>query len=529
MRQYQSGKPPLLLLQAILLAGSKVCTSPELLDADGSAIPAALTFYKRTKALFDADYETDRVTIIQALVLMGWYSESAGDVVKDAFYWTRIATAIAQSSGMHRSAQRTQLSMTDKRLWKRIWWTLFTRDRLLAIALGRPVLINIDECDVEMLGVDDFIEGEDASNDVLLDPLHAQFFLQQVSLCTIMSHLLSKQYLIASEALPHWCKNCPKEVSWEISPHFWSALLYSTYNTILCLLYLARPQPQVAAFHAAAMITSITGELSAHNELLYCPAFMVQSLVSALAMQRFQMQSNMLSKTQEIERQMRSCLAAVRDISGVWPGAKVSYMLLQERLGLGDEREIQSIDQLPCQNSHEESAKGTSDEGAFEFSHTISQSEQLLKEGLTTVKTQPLQPSPNAGPHSTPNMVTPPIQIPGQATQILPPTHGFLDTCDLPQLRDTEYQGLQSLWQFELSQIVQDFGSIDAPSGTTMPLPSDIENCFITPDPQDRDMSDLNSDTCKTDLWENRVIRPFPLGDIWLQHVEPVVIDSLYS
>jgi len=77
MARYRDSKnpPSLLLLQAMLLAGSRVCTNPQLMDANGSTTPAAMTFYKRAKALYDANYEDDRVTIVQALVLMGWYWE----------------------------------------------------------------------------------------------------------------------------------------------------------------------------------------------------------------------------------------------------------------------------------------------------------------------------------------------------------------------------------------------------------------------------------------------------------------------
>ena len=73
MRQYRNPEDPpsLLLLQAVLLAGSRVCNSPQLVDANGSTMPAALTFYKRAKALYDANYEDDRVTIVQSLLLMG--------------------------------------------------------------------------------------------------------------------------------------------------------------------------------------------------------------------------------------------------------------------------------------------------------------------------------------------------------------------------------------------------------------------------------------------------------------------------
>lgn len=77
MRRYRDNEnpPSLLLLQAMLLAGSRVCTNPQLMDTNGSTTPAAMTFYKRAKALYDANYEDDRVTIVQALILMGWYWE----------------------------------------------------------------------------------------------------------------------------------------------------------------------------------------------------------------------------------------------------------------------------------------------------------------------------------------------------------------------------------------------------------------------------------------------------------------------
>jgi hypothetical protein len=89
MRQYRDPKnpPSLLLLQAILLAGSRVCTNPQLMDTNGSTTPAAITFYKRAKALFDANYEDDRVTIVQALLLMGWYWE--GPEGKLPLHWSR--------------------------------------------------------------------------------------------------------------------------------------------------------------------------------------------------------------------------------------------------------------------------------------------------------------------------------------------------------------------------------------------------------------------------------------------------------
>ncbi len=167
------------------------------------------------------------------------------DVTKNVFYWSRVAIIVAQGSGMHRSVEASQLSKADKRLWKRIWWTLFTRDRSVAVALGRPCGIVTDDSDVEMVSEDDFNDDEvDRPSEFSADPVHVQFFLNYVKLCEIMGLVLSQQYSVACKvrkhnaldlthsdmALADWLQNCPKEVSWERPRHhFWSALLHANY------------------------------------------------------------------------------------------------------------------------------------------------------------------------------------------------------------------------------------------------------------------------------------------------------------
>ncbi|KAF4446479.1 cutinase transcription factor 1 alpha [Fusarium austroafricanum] len=365
MRQYRDPKnpPSLLLLQSVLLAGTRACNNPQLMDANGSTTPAALTFYKRAKALYDANYEDDRVTIVQSLLLMGWYWEGPEDVTKNVFYWTRVATIVAQGSGMHRSVELSQLSRADKRLWKRIWWSLFTRDRSVAVALGRPVHINLDDADVEMLTEDDFIEDEaDRVSEYPPDPIHVQFFLEYVKLCEIMGLVLSQQYSVASKgrqrnaidlthsdmALADWLQNCPKIVYWEMPRHhFWSALLHSNYYTTLCLLHRAHmppggssrlpdPSPYPSrniAFQAAAMITSIVENLAAHDQLRYCPAFVVYSLFSALIMHVYQMKSPVPSIQQVTQDRLRSCMSAMKEISRVWLVGKMVYALFESIMG----------------------------------------------------------------------------------------------------------------------------------------------------------------------------------------------------
>ncbi|RMZ87637.1 hypothetical protein DV736_g5145, partial [Chaetothyriales sp. CBS 134916] len=368
MKRYRDPKnpPSLLLLQAVLLAGSRVCTNPQLMDANGSTTPAAMTFYKRAKALYDANYEDDRITIVQALILMGWYWEGPEDVTKNVFYWTRVAIVVAQGAGMHRSVENSQLSRQDKRLWKRVWWSLFTRDRSVAVALGRPVSINTDDSDVEMISEQDFIEDEgDAAADFRQDPVHVQFFLQYVKLCEIMGLVLSQQYSVASKtrrtntidlthsdmALADWLQNCPREVYWERSRHhFWSALLHSNYYTTLCLLHRSHMPPattrspehenvdmaypsRTIAFQAAGMITSIVENLLQHDEVKYTPAFIVYSLFSALIMHVYQMRSSVASVVAASHERINVCMNALKEVAKVWLVAKMVHTLFESILG----------------------------------------------------------------------------------------------------------------------------------------------------------------------------------------------------
>ncbi|KAI0206194.1 fungal-specific transcription factor domain-containing protein [Astrocystis sublimbata] len=454
MRQYRDPKNPLslLLLQAVLLAGSRVCQNQQLMDANGSTTPAALTFYKRAKALYDANYEDDRVTIVQSLLLMGWYWEGPEDVTKNVFYWSRVAIIVAQGSGMHRSVEGSQLSPADKRLWKRIWWTLFTRDRSVAVALGRPCNINLEDCDVEMLTEDDFIEDEpDNAAGLPPDQIHVHFFLQYVKLCEIMGLVLSQQYSVASRglrqnaidlthsdmALADWLQNCPKVVYWEMPRHhFWSALLHSNYYTTLCLLHRAHMPPNTGshtqlklsdesaypsrniAFHAAGLITSIIENLSAHDELRYCPAFVVYSLFSALIMHVYQMRSPVLVIQRLTNDRIRTCMNALKEVSKVWLVGKMVYTLfesilgnknLEERLqkaaGKRHKKAQQTLSQLDQHQRQQEASKRKYDEMAIDFSVTTPTHQESYE------RSRPQTPRNN---ESTPNPATmgPPLISP---------------------------------------------------------------------------------------------------------------------
>lgn len=270
---------------------------------------------------------------------------------------------------MHRSVEHSQLSQADKRLWKRIWWTLFTRDRSVAVALGRPVHINTDDSDVEMVTEEDFLDDEPGfPAEYPPDPLHVQFFLHHVKLFEIMGLVLAQQYSVASKgrrnnqidlmqsdlALADWMVHVPPEMRYHVEDksrqNFWAALLNSTYYTTLCLLHRAHMPPAIStnsdqpvdehqypsraiAFRAAHGITSIVDNLVQHDQLKYCPAFIVYSLFSALIMHVYQMRSTNSQVVAETRERMRKCMDALQQVSRVWIVAKMVYTLFESILG----------------------------------------------------------------------------------------------------------------------------------------------------------------------------------------------------
>ncbi|GMG00531.1 unnamed protein product [Aspergillus oryzae] len=74
LRQYESAEdsPSILLLQAMLMVASR-CSTSEQRSKEYTVSPR--TFYKKAKALYDAGYETNLITVVQAVVLLGAYWE----------------------------------------------------------------------------------------------------------------------------------------------------------------------------------------------------------------------------------------------------------------------------------------------------------------------------------------------------------------------------------------------------------------------------------------------------------------------
>jgi hypothetical protein len=89
------------------------------------------------------------VLIQSALLVSFWFSD-----VEDVFqswHWTGIAISLSQTLGLHRNPdhpdKNNSIGDQQRRLWRQIWWSCVLRDAWLSLGMGRPLRIDLDDCD----------------------------------------------------------------------------------------------------------------------------------------------------------------------------------------------------------------------------------------------------------------------------------------------------------------------------------------------------------------------------------------------
>ncbi|KAK5988246.1 Cutinase transcription factor 1 beta-like protein [Cladobotryum mycophilum] len=289
--------PSLLLLQAILFTATATIPMSTVRDMGFSLRKQARgAFHRRTRYLYDFDYETDDIIIIQALLLMSHYYSSMVEQ-KHTWFWVHQAISIAQGIGLHRDAKQSP----QRKLWARVWWACFVRDRLITLGTGRPMHINSLDCSVPVLTLSDVEEDGDSDEDRGVKAMFVEF----VRLCQSMGDVLSlpRTIVTASTALLNhvefcetalrgWRDNLIEEAKERKVPAnrsekrsirvMYRAILHMMYNIVMISLHQSQharddgrsgstqsPPPKVRA--AAQDSTRLVTELVDLDLVKFCP------------------------------------------------------------------------------------------------------------------------------------------------------------------------------------------------------------------------------------------------------------------
>ncbi|KAL4930506.1 transcription factor domain-containing protein [Aspergillus undulatus] len=200
------GDISLLLFQAVMFVATAFVDLKHLQAAGYTTRKSARNaFYTRLRLLYSLDCEEDRIVIVQTLLLMTYWSDHMNNPQRDIWDWIGICSTNAYSIGLNRDPSTSDMDIRTKRLRTRLWWCLFSRDRLIAMGLRRPTQVNEGSSNLPMLRLDDFdfepfhpavIEQfhcrqlEDASHQKRL----ATMFIEKAKLCQCIGRVLFAQY-----------------------------------------------------------------------------------------------------------------------------------------------------------------------------------------------------------------------------------------------------------------------------------------------------------------------------------------------
>ena len=336
MEQYKNPamRPPLILLQSIFLVGAHVTKLPSIAKVRRQFKVAT---FRRAKALFDQRIETNRLTLVQAALLLTWHSQNTDDASANDTYWSGLACSIAFGLGVHRDSRYSQMTEFDKKLYKRVWWMVFITNVISSFIHGRPPLIRREEVDIEKLEISDY-EGDETDYS---QEYNVAYIRDMVSLCEIILHMRdvfapavspekkAKRFSEVDAMLSQWSiqrlqansNPTAKTVSLQQTFDYWSGVLYYTYHHVVLVLHRSREDSQTSqaiSSQASASLIALFADFEQKDAIRFCWFGATNALFAALIQISAPLQSKSASVMVSSLYSLKSALPALRRLSEDW-------------------------------------------------------------------------------------------------------------------------------------------------------------------------------------------------------------------
>ncbi|KAJ5204614.1 Cutinase transcription factor 1 alpha [Penicillium cinerascens] len=341
--QYQQRKLSRLLLQSLLFVGSTFCDESELHKAGlENRRQATYLFYNNAKDLYDAEYETNKITIIQSLFLLS-FRRAGATLEKDARHWLGAAITLAETKALHRSAG-SRVSKRQ-RLRKRLWWSIYVRERQCAAALGLPNRVRDEDCDAETPTEDDFEEAFSPSVSKEIMRQYTLYSIGMTTLSRIIGRIVHCGYLpnkVLSTSIRESIKNELFEwkqrlpVAMQLDSTFGKQsslhanMLHLAYNNLLILLFRSdfiegkedSLEGQIALQAAASNAHAVEDILSSPGNFRFAQIHVITNLFNSLCIHTLRLR-RLLELPEEprraiAEHQARICLLGLRELQKTW-------------------------------------------------------------------------------------------------------------------------------------------------------------------------------------------------------------------
>ncbi|KAF5230905.1 hypothetical protein FANTH_13636 [Fusarium anthophilum] len=343
-RKLAASQASYLLLQCMLFIGAAYCDDATITSMGFSnRAEAKSLLYTRARLLFHADWEKDRLTLIQSLFLLSFWRGGPSDV-RDVRYWLGVVIGVAESHGLHRSTRFVTSDPSNARIRKRIWWSIYVRERQSAASLGLPSRIRDDDCDVEPLAVSDLeteVTSPDGSQFGSCKPEHVNYAINMVNLAQILGRVVDlhfapgqqastpEQLRAVDDALQSWKEGLPEEMNRGVedgTASVWGYLLHLAYNHLRILIhrhnFIKQDESDSSGqivVAAATKICRIAEDMLAQGTLRYGQMHSVTSLFAALCIHTISIKQKEHDVSRRIaENRAQMCLLGLQEIQKYW-------------------------------------------------------------------------------------------------------------------------------------------------------------------------------------------------------------------
>ncbi|KAF7301468.1 Zn(2)-C6 fungal-type domain-containing protein [Mycena indigotica] len=359
------------------------------LSANGAADAGGMgmVYYERALILQYISHASTQVTHVQCFLLLSSYLCSV-NCLPQAWILVGQAVRIGQDLGLHRSPRRLTVTPIEKETRRKIWWGVYCMDRMLALALGRPLGILDADCDVELpVQIDDEFLN-DYFNGAPLPQRQPSLMAGSVALASlykIAGRVMREVYALEickdnlepeikaglqntvetlDAELTEWCDNLPpvfkneSETEEQVSM---GAVLCSHYYSVLTTLHrnllpVKRDQPGMAKSTVKAVSSARSCIRLAPSMKHVVPpshhlAFFIQQLFSsAVILLLYAMHSTERKAASAAMEEATSTLGALESWEGSWPGARKCKELLMELTSTAADAVAQAAHEPPPQS-----------------------------------------------------------------------------------------------------------------------------------------------------------------------------------
>lgn len=337
-KAHRSGNMSPLILQAMLFIGVIHCEESTLEELGwGNRHRAKYQLYSRAKDIYDAEYETKKLVVVQALFLMSFWRAGAL-LEKDVRHWLGVVISLAQTKALHRSTSENEDH--SAKLRRRLWWAIYVRERQASSALGLPNRIRDDDCDVEMLAATDFESTFDVSTPSSTISRYTAYAIGMTQLAILLGRVVDAGYLpnrtlsaadrtSIREDLEKWKQQLGPSIQLsndESNPSFQANMLHLAYNNVHILLHRSAfitdedSDTEAAGFalHAAARNSRIVEDMLSEGTMGHAQIHVITNLFNTLCIHVAHLRKSS-GVTQTIaEHRAKLCLLGLQELQHTW-------------------------------------------------------------------------------------------------------------------------------------------------------------------------------------------------------------------